>query len=133
VGYNKKITYSLLFMRKFIKNWLPVFLWASLIFYLSSQPGLKSGFPWPYDFILRKLAHITEYAILFLLIIRAFKNYNLSIKKALFWAFILTILYALSDEYHQAFVAERVSSLTDLSFDSFGVLLLTWWQIRRFY
>lgn len=59
-------------MRKFIKNWLPVFLWAAVIFYLSSQPGLKSGLLWPYDFILRKLAHITEYAILFLLIIRAF-------------------------------------------------------------
>lgn len=118
-------------MRKFIKNWLPVFLWASLIFYFSSQSDLKSGLTWPYDFILRKLAHITEYAILFLLIIRAFKNYGLSTKKALFLAFILTILYAISDEYHQSFIAQRVGSPTDVIIDSFGVMLITWWRIRQ--
>lgn len=132
-------------MNKFLKNWLPIILWAGLIFYLSAQPSLKSGMPWPYDFILRKGAHITEFAILFLLLISAFGNYMLQpssapligasegqVKKALFWAFCLTILYAISDEFHQSFVAERVASLADVAIDSLGVLLLTWWQIRRF-
>lgn len=119
-------------MNKFLKNWLPIILWAGLIFYLSAQPGLKSGMPWPYDFILRKGAHIVEFSILFLLLISAFENYQLPIKKALLRAFCLTILYAISDEFHQSFVAERVASLADVAIDSLGVLLLTWWKIRRF-
>ncbi len=118
-------------MIKFVKYWLPVILWAGLIFYLSNQPGLKSGLEWPYDFILRKAAHITEFAILFLLLERAFANQNLSTKKALFWAFVSTILYAASDEFHQSFVAQRMASLSDVAIDSFGVLVLTWWRIRR--
>jgi len=117
---------------KIFKYWLPVILWAGLIFYLSAQPSLKSGLAWPYDFILRKGAHIVEFSILFLLLISAFGNYRMSIKKALLWAFCLTILYAISDEFHQSFVAERVASLADVAIDSLGVLLFTWWQIRRF-
>ena len=136
-------------MTKLLKNWLPVFLWAGLIFYLSAQPGLKSGMPWPYDFILRKGAHITEFAVLFLLLLRAFNNYSnqpssaplsgaseglFSLKenkKVLFWAFCLTILYAISDEFHQSFVVQRVASLSDVAIDSFGVLLVTWWHVKR--
>jgi VanZ family protein len=119
-------------MIKLLKNWLPVILWAGLIFYLSAQPSLKSDYPWPYDFILRKGAHIVEFAILFMLLLRAFGKYNFFTKKALFWAFCLVILYAFSDEFHQSFVAQRVASLADVAIDSFGVLLVTWWRIRRF-
>ena len=136
-------------MIKFLKNWLPVILWAGLIFYLSAQPGLKSGYAWPYDFILRKSAHITEFAVLFLLLLRAFGSHNLQSssaplsgateglfpagnKKALLWAFMLAILYAISDELHQSCVVQRVAGASDVVIDSFGVLLLTWWRIRRF-
>lgn len=131
-------------MIKFIKYWLPVILWAGLIFYLSAQPSLKSGMAWPYDFILRKGAHVTEFAVLFMLLLRAFGSYmshpaytppsgasDRQAKKALLWAFMLAILYAISDEFHQSFVAQRVASLSDVAIDSFGVLLLTWWRIRR--
>ena len=134
---------------KIFKYWLPIILWAGFIFYLSALPSLKSGLPWPYDFILRKGAHITEFAVLFLLLLRAFGNFTVQPsfaplsgateglfpvgnKKALFWAFCLAILYAISDEFHQSFVALRVASLSDVAIDSFGILLLTWWQIRRF-
>jgi VanZ family protein len=129
-------------MLKLIKNWLPVVLWAGLIFYLSSQPGLKSGLVWPYDFILGKGAHVTEFAVLFLLLYRAMANYSLekpagreacqkASKKALLWAFVATILYAAFDEFHQFFVAGRVASLTDVAIDSLGVLLLIEWRLRR--
>ncbi|MBI4709269.1 MAG: VanZ family protein [Candidatus Portnoybacteria bacterium] len=118
-------------MTKFIKYWLPVILWAGLIFYLSNRSGLKSGFSWPYDFVLRKGAHMVEFAILFLLILRALENYSVAIKKALLWAFLLTLLYAVSDEFHQSFISERVGVLTDVMIDSFGALLITWWKIRR--
>jgi VanZ family protein len=118
-------------MLKFLKYWLPVILWAGLIFYLSAQPGLSSGLPWLYDFVLRKGAHVTVFAILFLLADRAFKNYGLSNKKALLCAFIFTILCAVSDEYHQTFVSQRVGSPGDVVIDSLGVVFFTWWQIRK--
>lgn len=63
-------------MNKKIKNWVFVFLWAGLIFFLSHQPDLRSGLPGQWDFILRKLAHITEYAILTLLLIKALENHH---------------------------------------------------------
>lgn len=119
-------------MNKFLKNWLPVFLWAGLIFYLSAQPSLKSGMAWPYDFILRKGAHITEFAVLFLFLLRAIGSHNFSPKKALFWAFTLAILYAISDEFHQLFVSGRFGAPSDVAIDSLGTFLLTWWRIRRF-
>jgi VanZ family protein len=118
-------------MVRFIKNWLPVILWAGLIFYLSAQPSLKSGMPWPYDFILRKGAHIFEFGILFFLLLRVFDSQNFSPKKALLWAFVLAILYAMSDEFHQLFVSGRVGALSDVVIDFLGIFLLTWWRIRR--
>jgi len=80
---------------------------------------------------LRKGAHVFVFAILFLLMIRALKNYGLSNKKVLLCAFIFTILYAVSDEYHQTFVSQRVGSPSDVAIDSLGVVFLTLWQIRK--
>jgi len=118
-------------MLKFLKYWLPVILWAGFIFYLSAQPGLSSGLPWLYDLVLRKGAHVVVFAILFLWVIRAFKNYGLSKRKALLCAFIFTILFAVSDEYHQTFVSQRVGSPRDVAIDSLGVVFFTWWQMRK--
>ena len=118
-------------MPQFLKYWLPVIVWAGFIFSLSAQPGLSSGFPWPYDFVLRKGAHVFVFAILFLLMIRALKNYGLSNNKALLCAFIFTILFAVSDEYHQTFVSQRVGSPRDVAIDSLGVVFFTWWQMRK--
>ena len=118
-------------MLKFLKYWLLVILWAGFIFYLLAQPGLSSGFPWLYDLALRKGAHVFVFTILFLWVTRAFKNYGLSNNKALLCAFIFTILYAVSDEYHQTFVSQRVGSPSDVAIDSLGVVFLTLWQIRK--
>lgn len=118
-------------LKLFIIYWFPVVAWAGVIFYLSNQPGLKSDLPWIYDFILRKIAHFTEFSILFLLIFRALKSHLIEIKKALVWALVLTIFYAVSDEYHQSFVAERTASPIDVMIDSLGVLIIFWWLLAR--
>ena len=103
-------------IKKLIKLWLPVIIWAGLIFYLSSVPDLKSGLETFWDTILRKIAHIIEYGIFFLLLARA-------MKQPLKWAIILSILYAISDEFHQSFVPGRNMALADICFDSAGVLI----------
>lgn len=112
-----------MYLRTKIFNWLLVFLWMLLIFYLSDQPDLKSSLPTITDLILRKAAHIIEYAILFLLLLRVWRNYNWEFQASLFFAFFFSLLYALSDEYHQSFVAGRQGKIMDVVIDSFGALI----------
>jgi VanZ family protein len=120
-----KLSTTFFFMKKFIYYWLPVFLWAGLIFYLSSVPNLNSGFAAFWDVFLRKLAHSTEFGILFLLVFWALRfGEGISFKKALLWSFAIAILYAFSDEFHQYFVAERQAKLMDVAVDSLGVILI---------
>jgi VanZ family protein len=92
--------------------WLPVVLWAGLIFVLSSVPSLDSGLSW--DYPLRKLAHAGEFAVLGALLARALPEL------AALW---LGIAYAVADELHQTFVPGRAGTLLDVGIDSVGVLL----------
>ena len=103
-----------------IKNWLPLIVWLVLIFYLSHQPNLKSGLATWLDLILRKLSHITEFAILTFLFWRAMRLKNKKNRILISAAF--SLLYALSDEYHQSFILGRDGNLRDVSIDSLGVL-----------
>ncbi|MBP7216987.1 MAG: VanZ family protein [Candidatus Omnitrophica bacterium] len=116
---NKANKFSLLF---FLIYWLPVALYAIIIFSVSSIPGEAI----PYVFSFQDVVfHIIEYAIFAFLLNRAFKaqfpayGYARRVK----WVFLLIALYALTDEFHQSFTPERYSSLTDVAFDMTGVLL----------
>ncbi len=109
-----------------IKNWVLVFLWAGFIFLLSHQPELKSSLPGSWDFFLRKLVHISEYAVLTLLLCRALKGHQLTKKRILVLAIVLAVLYALADEYHQTFISGRVGALSDVLIDSLGVFLVVY-------
>lgn len=106
---------------KIVRFWAPVFVWAGVIFYFSSVPHLESGLP--YDFILRKAAHVTEYLILTFLLYRAFKNTFILSAFALFtYPTGLALLYAVSDELHQFFVSGRSCSAADVCIDALGIL-----------
>lgn len=97
-----------------IKRWGPVLVWAGVIFTVSAIPTLpRVGFLW-WDFVAKKSAHILEYGILMYLLIRA----RLPWHKALVYG----VAYAISDEIHQAFVTGRSSKLTDVGFDTVGML-----------
>lgn len=120
-----------LYKNKFF-NWLLVFLWIGLIFYLSAQPNLKS--PYQYDFLLRKIAHMVEFAILTVLLWRALRGYDISLRKALIMGVILAIFYAAFDETHQLFVAGRQGSVRDVGIDTIGIFLtggFLWLRNRR--
>lgn len=113
--------------RKLISLWLPVLLWMGLIFFLSAQPELKIA-EGPLDFWTRKPAHVGEYAVLFILFVRALKgaNYQVSINNwqigALQLAFLLSFLYAVTDEFHQLRVPLREGKWADLGFDLLGIV-----------
>jgi VanZ family protein len=87
-------------------------LWAGIIFALSSVPSLSSGLG-TWDVVLRKLAHVAEYAVLGALLARALPEL------AAQWA---GMAYAVGDEVHQHFVAGRHGALLDVAIDASGVL-----------
>jgi VanZ family protein len=97
-----------------VRLWLPVLVWAALIFALSSIPGLQTGLGF-WDLVLRKLAHVAEYAVLGALLTRALGRAWL--------AAALAVAYAVTDEVHQHFVPGRVGSVTDVAIDALGALL----------
>jgi VanZ family protein len=106
--------------------WLPVILWAGLIFTLSAIPSLGTGLG-TWDLVLRKLAHMAEYAALGALLVRAVQREPLAV--------LLGSAYAATDEVHQAFVAGRHASPLDWLIDTAGViagvLLYTRWAATR--
>ena len=98
----------------------------ALIFALSATPDLNSGLG-AWDLLLRKLAHITIFGVLWL-----------TLARATYWrrpilASVIAILYAISDEVHQSFVDGRHGSPVDVVIDAAGVgiALLAWIVVTR--
>ncbi len=94
--------------------------------------------------IVRKGAHLTEFAIMGLLLLRALRSQSGGSIKLWQWrqaclALLLVVLYAATDEFHQMFVPNRQASVIDVLIDSTGAaigLILAWayskWmRIRR--
>lgn len=104
--------------------WLSVIAWASLIFYLSAQPSLKADFG-IWDFILRKGAHIVEFAVLCLLLWNAFRRTAVTYIFALLPAVAISLFYAFSDEFHQRYVPGRTPALRDVGFDAAGIAIMS--------
>lgn len=111
--------------------WLPVLFWCAGIYYLSDIPSLRSDFPGEWDFLLRKLAHITEYAVLVFLFYRA-ASQGVGRRRALAYAALFALTFALSDEYHQSFIAGRSGNAVDVSIDSLGIFLSVFLIDKRF-
>lgn len=101
--------------------WGPVVVWCGLIFYLSSIPKLRAAENPFWDEIIRSTLHFLIYTILFFLFFRAINAFKR--KREYIWPVILSILYSVSDEYHQSLVPTRTFQLRDLAVDTAGVFL----------
>jgi VanZ family protein len=107
-----------------LKVWLPVLVWAAVIFAFSSVPSLSSGLG-AWDTVLRKGAHIAEYAVLGALLYRALGREAPALAAG--------IAYAATDELHQHFVRGRHASPVDVAIDAVGLSLgmLVWLRVRQ--
>ena len=99
---------------RLLTAWLPVVLWAGLIFGLSSIPDLGTGLG-GWDLALRKLAHAAEYTVLGFLLLRALGRERPSV--------LAGVLYSVTDEVHQHFVPGRLAAPWDVAIDAAGVLV----------
>ena len=97
-----------------LSAWLPVVVWAAVIFTLSSIPSLGTGLG-VWDTVLRKAGHMTEFAILGALLFRALGR-ELP-------AFAAGVAYAVTDEVHQHFIEGRHAAGLDVALDSVGVAI----------
>jgi VanZ family protein len=126
---------------KCVRYWIPVIIWIGAISWMSTGtfssdqtsrfivPVIHFLFPrlppQDVDFmhaLIRKSGHIAEYFVLGLLSFYAFRGDSPQ-RWCLRWAayaVILVICSALSDEFHQSFIASRTSSLVDVGIDSAG-------------
>jgi len=144
-------------LRPFFKYWLPVLIWMALIFSASAdshsyehssrfvEPFLHWLFPRmsqarveTIHHIIRKCGHLTEYAVLALLLWRAVRRPVKNDPRPWIWRearFVLLIvaLYAASDEFHQIFVPMRTAQVSDVLIDTAGgaASLLALWIIGR--
>ena len=103
--------------------WVPVVLWAALIFGFSSIPSLSTGLG-TWDLLLRKLAHLAEYAVLGALLARALGSPAIALG--------IGALYAVSDEIHQHFVRGRHGVWYDVLVDAVGIAggVVVWQKLR---
>ncbi len=101
--------------------WVPVVIYAAIVFYLSSLSHPPRVLP-PF-FMADKLLHGTEYALFGLLLIRAIERsprHPRTLRACIFLAIFIVFLYGASDEFHQAFVPYRDTSIFDLMADVIG-------------
>jgi VanZ family protein len=115
-------------------QWLPVVLWAGLIFAFSTRPNLRFVQADDVDFVVRKAGHMFAFGVLAVLLWRALAS--ASVGRALLWSWVLATAYAATDEFHQSFTQGRHASAVDVGIDSAGAvialcLLVAWLSIRR--
>jgi VanZ family protein len=131
-------------MKNFLKYWLPLLIWLGVIFIGSSDmmsAEQTSRFLVPFlrwlrpditpetlafiHFCFRKLGHVTEYAILAILLWRlAFRGMNLKLTRSILCVnlWVIATVFAALDEFHQSFVESRTAAYGDVMIDSAGAI-----------
>lgn len=119
----KKFAYSK--PRSWAEAYIPLFAWAAVIFFLSSQQTLPGVDISILDFLAKKIGHMTVYAILYILAAKTtFFHTGAQYKKYWYIPLIVCFLYAVTDEYHQSFVPNRSPSPRDIGFDMLGTSIM---------
>lgn len=125
--------------KRLIINWIVLIGWMLLIFFMSNQPAdistkqsdlvikllsvigidLNTHLGELASFAVRKVAHFTEYFILYYFAISVCKYY-VDIKKARIYCLFVVLGYAISDEIHQYFIPGRAMAIRDVAIDFSG-------------
>lgn len=129
----------LFLVRPLFKYWLPVLLWVLFIFIGSTDlmsaeqtsrfigpflrwlaPDITDATIASIQLFVRKCAHLTEYAILAVLLYRALRQNREGVG---FFVFLISGVCAALDEFHQSFVASRTGSPWDVMIDCIGAVI----------
>ena len=139
------------------RYWLPVVLWAGLLFGMSTSagashhtsrffkpllrwlvPGISEETLDQLHLAIRKTAHVTEYAVFATLWLRALRRPNAGQRPPWSWAVGVAViaicaLVASADELWQSRFADRQGAIADVALDTFGggVGVAVWWSVGR--
>ena len=120
---------------RWLRDFVPLIFWMSLIFWLSSQSTLLDIEDKASEISVYKSAHLFTYAVLAWLWWRALTAERRITWPLLLTALLLSSLYGISDEIHQYFVPGRHARIADVLFDTGGaivmILLLRWIEWLR--
>lgn len=146
-------------MTKFL-SWTAVILWMTLIFYFSHQPAttsseLSTGITEviiqtaekivpdigvdlrSFNHLVRKNSHFVIYLVLGVLVLNALRRSGVRGYHGIGLAILFCVVYAISDEVHQHFVAGRGPQVKDVLIDSSGAFVgislscIIGWILRR--
>lgn len=135
---------------KKLKYFIPAFIWMIFIFIMSHTNGNDSSNQSNFiaemilkiididistlTFLIRKAAHMSEYALLLLLLFYGFKK-TITTKHILSISLALTFTYACTDEFHQLFIPGRSGQFKDVLIDTTGglimLLIIYLWQKKK--
>lgn len=104
-------------------------------FHVTVSDGVKAEWNDTITFVIRKAAHMTEYAILAVLIFLGIRI-DTGKKPKWYWVVGIGVLYAATDEIHQLFVPGRSGQFRDVCIDGMGVvigflIMHIFWKDRR--
>lgn len=135
---------------KKLKYFIPAIIWMIFIFIMSHTNGNSSSSQSNFiaeiilkvinidyntlTFLIRKAAHMGEYALLLFFIYYALKK-GTTYKYIFSLSLLVTFLYACSDEFHQLFIPGRSGQLKDVLIDTIGglfmLLVIYLWQRKK--
>ena len=105
-----------------VKTWVPVVAWAGVIFLFSSLSVTPASEIYWQDFIVKKTAHVVEYAIFAILLYRALRTEGIEKFNAGLFAILVSVIYGATDEVHQGFTPGREPRARDVVFDTIGAI-----------
>ena len=142
-------------MNRKVIDWVFVVIWCGLIFCFTASPlftgentahwireiiekfhmghsaHIDGGF-FSLNFIIRKATHLTAFGILAILFYRALRPW----RYARPFAWLITVVYAATDEWHQSFQPGRTPKVMDVFIDACGALFalfLIWPVVMRIF
>ena len=140
---------------RFVRYWMPAIVWMAIIFLGSTDmlsaehtsrilapflrwidPQISLAALNAIQLGVRKLGHLTEYAILAMLLWRALRagiRWQMKMSILFLVAALGSAIFAASDEFHQSFVPSRTGSPNDVMIDICGALagLAICWMFAR--
>ena len=125
---------------RYCLGWLPPLVWMAVIFAASTDlmsaehtsryigpilrwfaPDISGASVAAVQLVVRKAAHLTEYAVLSVLLLRAVAAQTAGeLKVRALQVLLICAFYAAFDEFHQSFVASRTASPVDVMIDTCG-------------
>ena len=121
--------------KRFMRVLIDIFPFTKYLTEIAKQELMESM-----DFIIRKCAHFTLYAMLGFSVYGAVEStLSVTVKLNIMYSFVICVLYAVSDEIHQFFVPGRACRVYDIIIDSIGSIfgisafLLLAFLIKKFY